>query len=68
MPSMYTKAERKEFMGMYPKGCSRPSGYCDFFEWAEAQAGHGLKQKRCNRCRRYLFPQELIVHTCIPTD
>ena len=28
-------------------------------EWAEVQSKAGLKQKRCGRCGKYRFPQEL---------
>lgn len=62
----YTKAERAEFMKNWPKGCARPDGYCAFFEWAEAQEGHGLKQRKCKRCERYHFPQEEAIHVCTP--
>jgi hypothetical protein len=64
--SLYTKAEREEFMRYYPSGCPRPDGYVEFFEWAEAQAGHGLKQRKCRRCQRYYFPQEYAAHVCKP--
>lgn len=66
MASIYTPAERAEFMKNWPKGCARPDGYCAFFEWAEAQAGHGLRQRKCRRCARHYFPQEWAAHPCIP--
>lgn len=56
--SIYTPEERGKFMKDWPKGARRPSGYCEFFEWAEAQNGYGLRQKRCPDCHRYNFPQE----------
>lgn len=58
MTSVYTPTERQQFMRQWPKGAPKPKGYIDFFEWAEAQSGHGLRQKRCPDCQRYNFPQE----------
>ena len=49
---------------LYPKGCAPPSGYVAWHQWAKAQGAHGLKQTRCEQCRRYLFPQELSGHVC----
>ena len=66
MPSIYTKTERAEFMQLYPKGCRRPNGYVAFFEWAEAQSGHGLKSRQCKRCKLWHFPQEEAAHVCSP--
>lgn len=51
-------ARRIHIMDDWPKGCAKPQGYGDFFEWAEAQELHGLKQEKCPACRRWLFPQE----------
>lgn len=49
---------RIRLMDQYPKGCDKPEGYGDFFDWAEAQTLHGLEQKYCEGCHRWLFPQQ----------
>lgn len=46
----------------WPKGCAPPTGYVEWHNWAEAQDAHGLKQKRCERCRFWFFPQEAPSH------
>lgn len=45
-------------MGHKP-GDPPPSGYCDWHEWADVQYKAGLRQKRCGRCVKLFFPQEL---------
>ncbi len=62
--SLTTKEERQELMTLYPSECMPPSGYCDWHDWAQAQGWHGLKSKRCSKCKRYFFPQELVTHDC----
>ncbi len=47
------------FFGKYKPGDPRPSGYNDFFEWAEVQHKAGLRQVLCSRCSKWKFPQEL---------
>lgn len=55
---LYNRRERARLRTEYPKGALCPGGYVEFFRWAEAQASHGLKQKRCHLCKRLNFPQE----------
>lgn len=50
---------REELKTRWPKGCLPPDGYCDWHEWSEAQGLHGLKQGNCEKCGRYVFPQEM---------
>lgn len=59
-------AMRRELMQEYPKGSMPPPGYVAWHEWATAQGLHGLEQKQCERCKLYLFPQEVDEHTCTP--
>lgn len=41
----------------YVPGSQPPSGYCDWHDWARAQARAGLKQVQCT-CGLWRFPQE----------
>ncbi len=52
-----TKRTRR-LMEEFPKGCAAPADYFAWHDWAEAQTAHGLKQKQCQCCRKWLFPQE----------
>jgi hypothetical protein len=45
--------------GPYKPGDQPPSGYCDWDEWAAIQYKAGLRQRRCARCGKYRFPQEI---------
>lgn len=45
--------------GDYKPGDPPPSGYNDWHEWAAVQHKAGLRQKRCGRCVKWKFPQEL---------
>lgn len=45
--------------GSYKPGDPAPKGYLDWHEWARVQVKAKLKQKRCSRCSRWKFPQEL---------
>lgn len=66
-PSAYQRAKqarRVELMKLWPKGCEAPAGYVAWFEWCEAQTAHGLRQKRCVHCDRFLFPQQVDGHAC----
>lgn len=45
-------------MTTYKKGSSRPLGYYEFFEWADAQQKAGLRQTQCIECHLFQFPQE----------
>lgn len=47
---------------IYEKGAMPPEGYIQKHTWAENQIRQGLKQKRCKKCRRYFFPQEMETH------
>lgn len=52
-------AMRAQLMEAYPAGCAPPKGYVEWFDWAEAQHLHGLRQKKCKHCALWLFPQEV---------
>ena len=56
---MSSKAELKQ---LYPKGAAPPRSYTAWFDWAEAQLAHGLKQTQCPECGRWVFPQEARNH------
>ncbi len=43
----------------YKPGDPAPSGYLDWFEWAEVQHMAGLSQVACGTCGKWKFPQEL---------
>ncbi len=43
----------------FKAGDPRPEGYNAFYEWAEVQHKAGLRQKRCGRCGKWNFPQEM---------
>ena len=47
----------------YEVGSMPPSGYVAWYDWAEAQIRGGLKQKKCDKCGKFLFPQELSEHS-----
>lgn len=57
--SKAAQQRRAEIIAEYPKGCLPPSGYIAWFDWAEAQYKHGLRQSKCPRTGLYKFPQEL---------
>jgi len=42
----------------YEVGSKPPEGYLTWHAWAEAQYEGGLRQKKCNKCGLYHFPQE----------
>lgn len=50
---------KQDLMAEFPKGMMPPAGYVDWFEWAQSQHWHGLRQKKCRICGLYKFPQEL---------
>lgn len=43
----------------FKAGDQPPTGYLAWHEWAEVQQKAGLRQKRCERCRKFKFPQEM---------
>jgi hypothetical protein len=45
--------------GPYKAGDQPPIGYCDWMEWAEVQHKAGLRQRRCVKCDKYRYPQEI---------
>lgn len=47
------------FAGSYQPGDPPPPGYANWQAWAAVQQKAGLRQKRCARCARWKFPQEL---------
>jgi ribosomal protein S27AE len=49
----------------YKPGDPRPDGYLNWHAWAEVQDKAGLRQKRCNRCGLWRFPQELNGRACM---
>lgn len=53
--------------GDYQPGDPRPTGgnYNQWCEWAKAQHKAGLKQRRCVRCGKWQYPQELTEATRI---
>jgi hypothetical protein len=50
----------------FKAGDPPPSGYVEWHEWASVQLRAGLRQKRCESCGRYRFPQELKNGACFP--
>jgi hypothetical protein len=58
--STVRESRRAILMQEYPAYCAPPSGYVAWFDWAEAQHLHGLRQKRCKHCGLWLYPQERI--------
>lgn len=66
MKHMLGIESRRSLMAEYQKGSMPPPGYIEWHEWATAQGLHGLEQTRCDRCRKYHFPQEVAGHTCKP--
>ncbi len=63
---MIARERRQEIMADWPKGSMPPPGYVDWHEWAEAQQLHGLRSKKCKRCKHYYFPQQMEAHACAP--
>ena len=47
------------FIPTFKAGDPPPSGYVAWHEWAKVQGRAGLRQRKCRRCDRYKFPQEL---------
>lgn len=43
----------------YKPGDQAPEGYLEWHEWAEVQHKSGLRQKKCGRCGKWCFPQQL---------
>jgi len=43
----------------FKAGDQPPTGYLAWHEWAEVQHRAGLRQKKCGRCGRWKFPQEM---------
>ena len=43
----------------YKPGDQAPEGYLEWHEWAEVQHKAGLRQKKCGRCGKWKYPQEL---------
>jgi hypothetical protein len=61
--STVRQAMRAELMKDHPKGSLPPDGYVEWFDWAEAQHLHGgLRQKQCDCCKLWFFPQERAAH------
>jgi uncharacterized OB-fold protein len=54
----------EELKRNWTKGSMPPSNYAGWHEWAEAQELHGLKQGNCEKCGRYVFPQEMNLGAC----
>lgn len=46
-------------MPEFKAGDPRPKGYLQWHEWARVQHKSGLRQRRCQRCSLWKFPQEL---------
>lgn len=40
-----------------------PEGYCAWHKWAEDQGTQGIVQFQCQRCKKFLFPQEVMDHS-----
>lgn len=47
------------FIGEHKPGDPPPTGYADWHAWADVQHKAGLRQKRCGRCVKWKYPQEL---------
>lgn len=64
----YTAGIHIDFVPVFKPGDPPPpgNGYNDWHEWAEVQYDAGLRQTQCERCQRYLFPQEMESHECQP--
>lgn len=45
--------------GDYKPGDPPPAGYCNWHEWAQIQHRAGLRQKQCDNCGRWRYPQEI---------
>jgi len=43
----------------FKPGDQAPAGYLAWNEWAEVQLKAGLRQKTCERCWKWKFPQEM---------
>ena len=43
----------------FKPGDQAPEGYLAWHEWAEVQHKAGLRQKKCGRCGKWKYPQEL---------
>lgn len=48
----------------FKAGDPPPSGYNQWHEWAAVQYKSGLRQKRCETCKRYFFAQEMQDGVC----
>jgi hypothetical protein len=48
--------------GGFKPGDLPPSGYGAWHEWAGVQYKAGLRQSRCDVCRKWKFPQEEHAH------
>lgn len=53
-----------DIVPFFKAGDTPPSGYNEWHEWAAVQHRAGLRQKRCNKCHHWLFPQEVRDHAC----
>jgi hypothetical protein len=63
VPLVDSRGRRAGFLllsgGPYKAGDQPPVGYCAWMEWAEAQDKAGLRQRRCVKCDKHRYPQEL---------
>jgi uncharacterized OB-fold protein len=50
----------------YKVGDPPPEGYLEWHQWARIQMKGGLRSKKCRRCARWYFPQEMDSHVCKP--
>ena len=48
-----------DYAGDYKPGDPPPSGFLDWYDWAEAQHKAGLKQTQCPKCGKWRYPQEM---------
>lgn len=48
----------------FKAGDPAPEGYLAWHEWAEVQHRAGLRQKICQRCWTWKFPQEMSADVC----
>lgn len=49
----------------FKAGDPAPQGYTEWHEWAAVQHRAGLRQTRCKRCGKWLFPQQIDTHVCV---
>lgn len=58
MPRRKPEAVFLDVVPVFKPGDPPPSGYAEWFEWADVQRRAGLKQTRCRFCGLWFYPSE----------